>query len=140
MYRPEDQEKENNKNDVRYGLQTAQKGRRSVLVLPGTLFCHACVSKADHTRSRRNPDKMTALSGSPYLSSGTAFLTGEAVFCFSKDRRCRQQGCFGNFRLHAEAVSCTFWKVSYAPGGLIRPSDAMAACQILILDLQIQIL
>ena len=37
------------------GLQTVQEGRRAVLVLPGTLFCHACVSKADHTRNRRDP-------------------------------------------------------------------------------------
>ena len=43
------------KNDVYNGLQTVQKGRRAVLVLPGTLFCHACVSKADHTRNRRDP-------------------------------------------------------------------------------------
>ena len=42
-------------NDVRDGLQTVQEGRRAVLVLPGTLFCHACVSKADHTRNRRDP-------------------------------------------------------------------------------------
>ena len=59
---------------------------------------------------------MTALSGSPYLSSGTAFLIGEAVFfCFSKDQRCRQQGCFRKFRFHTygsflyllESILCT---------------------------------
>ena len=45
------------KNDVRSGLQTVQTGRRAVLVLPGTLPCNACVSKADHTRNRWKPFK-----------------------------------------------------------------------------------
>ena len=42
------------KNDVHNGLQTVQEGRRAVLVLPGTLFCNACVSEADHTCNRRD--------------------------------------------------------------------------------------
>nr|AHF24492.1 hypothetical protein [uncultured bacterium Contig26] len=84
---------------------------------------------------------MTALSGSPYLSSGTAFLIGEAVFfVFLKTSGAGSRDVSGNSDFTLTAVSCTFWKASYAPGDLMRSSDVMAACQILILDLQVQIL
>ena len=40
-------EKEKYGNDLHDDLQTAQRGRKALLVPPGTRVCHACARKAD---------------------------------------------------------------------------------------------